>query len=228
VLGSIAGAPRVAQLLQARIRGTEPPSDAPPLEEAVATCGRIAAALHRVEMPLARSRTLDGELAGLRESIDVVRRYSGELAARLEPAMVSARSCAAGTQRAADVTAHGDFSYTQLLFSRDRKGLVDFDGVCRAEPALDLGRFLAYLRFATVKAAGADAPRFALLEDELEAAFLDAYRSAGGPSDVVDDRIRVHETVSLLQLAVHAWQKLKLQRLGRILAVLDARRALTT
>ena len=233
VLGAIAGAPRVAQLLRASVRGTAPPADAPPLEEAVGTCGRIAAALHRVEVPLARRRTLDGELAGLRASIDVVRRYTGELAARVEPALASAEARAADTMPAADVTAHGDFSYTQLLFSRDRKGLVDFDGVCRAEPALDLGRFLAYLRFATVKAAGADAPRFVALEDELEAVFLDAYRSADGPSSrapeaVADDRIRVYEAVTLLQLAVHAWQKLKPERLGRILAVLDSRRELTT
>ena len=227
VLGRIAGAPRVAHALRARVRGTEAPPDAPPLEEAVATCGRIAAALHRVEVPLAERRTLDGELAVLRDSIDVVGRYTPELAARLNPAMVSVESGAADTPAAADVTAHGDFSYTQLLFSRDRRGLVDFDGVCRAEPALDLGCFLAYLRFATVKAAGADAPRFAPLEDELEAVFLRAYGAAGGPSDPSDasvrDRIRVYETVSLLQLAVHAWQKVKPVRLGRILTVLDAR-----
>jgi hypothetical protein len=233
VLGRIAGAPRVAQLLQARVRGAEPPSDAPSLEQTVATCGRVAAALHAIEVPLTRRRTLEGELAGLRTSIDVVGRYTAELAARVERALVSAESFAADTQPAADVTAHGDFSYTQLLFSRDRQGLVDFDGVCRAEPALDLGHFLAYLRFATVKAAGADAPRFAPLEAELEAMFLDAYRSADGPSArradaVIDDRVRVYETVSLLQRAVHAWQKLKPERLDRILAVLDARQELTT
>ena len=129
----------------------------------------------------------------------------------------------------AHATAHGDFSYTQILFSRDRHGLVDFDGVCRAEPALDLGHFLAYLRFAMVKAAGVEAPRFAPLEDELEAVFLDGYRSAGGLSGrAVEERIHVYETVSLLRLAVHAWQKMKPERLRRILAVLDGGRAVTT
>ena len=228
VLGRIAGAPRVAQLLRARVRGTAPPADAPPLEEAVAACGRIAAALHRVDVPLVPRRTLGTELAGLRHSMHVVTRYTPELAARVEPAMVFAHSRATETPAAPEVTAHGDLSYTQLLFSGDRCGLVDFDGVCRAEPALDLGHFLAYLRFATVKAAGADALRFRPLEDELEAVFLDGYRSAGGRSDgVLDDRIAVYETVTLLQLAVHAWQKMKPVRLGRILAALDTRRELT-
>ena len=131
-------------------------------------------------------------------------------------------------RRPADVTAHGDFSYTQLLFSGDRQGLVDFDGVCRAEPALDLGHFLAYLRFATVKAAGSESPRFAPLEDELERQFLDAYRSVDGSTEVVDERIRVYETVSLLRLAVHAWQKMKPERLERILTALDVRRPVRT
>src|SRR5207237_1117489 len=42
VLGAIPGAPRVAQLLKARVRETETPSGSPPLEEPVARCGRIA------------------------------------------------------------------------------------------------------------------------------------------------------------------------------------------
>ena len=228
VLEGIAGAPRVAQLLRARVRGTEPPSDAPPLEEAVATCGRIAATLHRIDLPLARRRTLEAEIAPLREAIEVVRRYSRELAARIEPALASVESRAADTPAESDVTAHGDFSYTQLLFSGDEHGLVDFDGVCRAEPALDLGHFLAYLRFATVKAVGGDVSHVAPLGDELEAVFLDAYRCADGPSvGVVSERVRLYETVSMLRLAVHAWQKFKPQRLGRILAVLEARQRLT-
>src|SRR5207237_1117491 len=106
----------------------------------------------------------------------------------------------------------------------DRYGRGDYDGVCRAEPALDLGHFLAYLRFAMVKAAGADAPRFAPLEDALEAVFLDGYRSAGGVADrAVEERVHAYEIVSLLRLAVHAWQKMKPQRLRNILAALDAR-----
>src|SRR5439155_1110896 len=119
----------------------------------------------------------------LHDAIDVVRAYTPELAARIEPAMLSTESRSAGTETMAEATAHGDFSYTQILFSGDRYGLVDYDGACRAEPGLDLGHFLAYLRFAMVKAAGVEAPRFAPLGDALEAVFLDGYRSAGGVAD---------------------------------------------
>ena len=42
--------------------------------------------------------------------------------------------------------AHGGFKASQLLFHSDQVFVVDFDGFCLAEAALDVGYFLAYLR----------------------------------------------------------------------------------
>jgi len=42
--------------------------------------------------------------------------------------------------------AHGGFKASQLLFHSHRVYVVDFDGFCLADPALDVGYFLAYLR----------------------------------------------------------------------------------
>jgi len=42
--------------------------------------------------------------------------------------------------------AHGGFKASQLLFHSHRVFVVDFDGLCLADPALDVGYFLAYLR----------------------------------------------------------------------------------
>ena len=46
---------------------------------------------------------------------------------------------------------HGDYTYTELIFADSSCGLVDFDTSCQAEPALDLGQFLAYLRLTARK-----------------------------------------------------------------------------
>jgi Phosphotransferase enzyme family len=64
-----------------------------------------------------------------------VRRLAQQLAARLE------------TQQP-DVyrSAHGGFKASQLLFHSHRVFVVDFDGFCLADSALDVGYFLAYLR----------------------------------------------------------------------------------
>jgi hypothetical protein len=42
--------------------------------------------------------------------------------------------------------AHGGFKSSQLLFHSHHVFVVDFDGFCLADPALDVGYFLAYLR----------------------------------------------------------------------------------
>ncbi|HXX77305.1 MAG TPA: phosphotransferase [Ktedonobacteraceae bacterium] len=42
--------------------------------------------------------------------------------------------------------AHGGFKASQLLFHSHKIFIVDFDGFCLADPALDVGYFLAYLR----------------------------------------------------------------------------------
>ena len=42
--------------------------------------------------------------------------------------------------------AHGGFKSSQLLYHDETVSVVDFDGFCRADPALDVGYFLAYLR----------------------------------------------------------------------------------
>ena len=42
--------------------------------------------------------------------------------------------------------AHGGFKASQLLYRDDTIAVVDFDGFCLADPALDVGYFLAYLR----------------------------------------------------------------------------------
>jgi hypothetical protein len=42
--------------------------------------------------------------------------------------------------------AHGGFKASQLLYLDETISVVDFDGFCLADPALDVGYFLAYLR----------------------------------------------------------------------------------
>ena len=42
--------------------------------------------------------------------------------------------------------AHGGFKASQLLYHDQTIAVVDFDGFCLADPALDVGYFLAYLR----------------------------------------------------------------------------------
>jgi len=64
-----------------------------------------------------------------------VQRLANTLATRLEQ-----------LQPDSYLPAHGGFKASQLLFHSQRVFVVDFDGFCLADPALDVGYFLAYLR----------------------------------------------------------------------------------
>ena len=64
-----------------------------------------------------------------------VQRLAQELASRLET-----------LQPEVYRLAHGGFKPSQLLFHSQHVFVVDFDGFCLADPALDVGYFLAYLR----------------------------------------------------------------------------------
>jgi hypothetical protein len=105
--------------------------------------------------------------------------------------------------------------------------LVDFDTVCQAEPALDLGQFLAYLRLAVLKAHNGGETASTTVANQLCERFLNTYLIAAGyyraESEQLHSRASVYEVVSLLRLAQHSWQKLKESRLEQVILVLEER-----
>jgi Phosphotransferase enzyme family len=229
LLESIPGVPRVAQLLKARMRGERPaPQEKLTLESAVDSCARVAALLHGSDISLGETRPLDGELAELRNAQAAIERVSPDFGARFESWLDDLARYAARTHPSSRCLSHGDFSYTQLIFANGDCGLVDFDTICQAEPALDLGHFLAYLRLARVRAVkSADARTTEAIPpiEGLCARFLDSYLEARGPLDVRRTRARVpvYELISLLRLAFHAWQKFKIDRLDNVVVALEDR-----
>lgn len=221
----IPGAPRVAQLLKARLRGEEPSEPLLTVEHAVEVCAESAAALHTSGLGLGPSRPLELELARLRSNLAPIRQLSPELARQLGHRLDQAEAFAAATPAQNPCQCHGDFSYTQLVFDGPHAGLVDFDNFCQAEPALDLGQFLAYLRYAGIKARGASAIDSARLSAQLAERFTASYTAAGGPVGALN-RVAVYEVTNLIRMAEHAWQNLKARRLDQILTALDAQLSL--
>jgi hypothetical protein len=225
LLEALPGEAQIGPALKARLRG-QPPPHAPPLEEMVATCGYVAAMLHASDVALGRSRTLDDELAGLLGEIGNIRQFVPSFGARAQSWLERIAAFGQQLEPLKMSLCHGDFKHEQLLFDGANSGLVDFDGLCQAEPALDLGKFLAHLRSAaqTVqRRTSVSSP----LGDELAEQFLGAYVSAAG--DQLDDerrlrlRTTLYETVALLRLALRSQQDLDETRLEITAAVLEER-----
>jgi Ser/Thr protein kinase RdoA (MazF antagonist) len=202
------------------LKGARTRPGTPTVEEAVGECAGIAAALHGSGITLGPHRSLEGELEWLRREIEAVHRVAPGLAERLERVRATTESEAARSTGLAPVLCHGDFTHSQVVFDGPRPGLLDFDTVCQAEPALDLGQFLAYLRLAVRKASCGGPPMEAALAFHL----LDRYRSEAALEDLDADhlaeRTLLYERVSLLRVAVHSWWKLKGTRLEQVLGLL--------
>ena len=122
---------------------------------------------------------------------------------------------------------HGDFTYSQLIFQGKEIGLLDFDSVCQAEPAVDLGQFLAYQRMVICKEQNPEAPMETEEVERLSELFLTTYISASGEwledADQLRNRVTAYEMLSLMRLAVHSWAKLKGARLYHTVNILKER-----
>ena len=225
LMEAIPGEPLIGRLLQTgdrppvkrgqrspEVKSDEPPSIATLLEAA----GRVAAGLHTSDIDISPHRTIGDELLELeaaRKAITHVSPRSGVTFARW---LRDTELLADASTPMPPVFSHGDFTHSQLLFDGAVPGLVDFDTVCRAEPALDLGQFTAYLRLARRKA-DQSPPHSRDEVDQLCRVFVGSYVRSRGlapqEEEALIERIDLFEVTSLLRLAFHSWQKMKSRRL---------------
>jgi len=228
LLEAIPGSPQVAALIRARVGGRAQLADGLTLEHALDTCGRVAATLHTSGIELGEARTLDSELAAVRDGLDAVRRLGLPLCQLLDEHLERAETAAAEAEALPACFAHGDYTPAQVMFAGPVTGLIDFDTVGQAEPALDLGQFVAYLRVLVSKAQRASGQAPDQLGTDLGESFLRVYAEAAGISDAEFRALRrragTYQTVSLVRMALRSWQQLKVDRLENVLAVIEASR----
>ncbi|QBD82190.1 hypothetical protein EPA93_41910 [Ktedonosporobacter rubrisoli] len=91
-------------------------------------------------------RTVAKEAKRAQERARLIMAKNPEQAERIEQLVQQLSSCLEQLQPEAYRPAHGGFKPSQLLFHSQHVFIVDFDGFCLADPALDVGYFLAYLR----------------------------------------------------------------------------------
>jgi hypothetical protein len=222
LLEAVPGSPLLPALIRARAGvGAAPGVAGLTPEGAVASCARIAAALHRSSIPVGPPRTLADELAAARAAVDAVAPMAPALAASVHRHLGAFGDLALDSPGPLGV-AHGEFDPAQVLFDGPTTSLVDFDTVCLAEPALDLGRFAGRLAVTARQALDAAGAPYDGGED-LPSAFLREYLRESGSSepDVLLARVAAYRTVALARLAVRSWCQLKPQRLRLSLALLE-------
>jgi hypothetical protein len=120
--------------------------------------------------------------------------------------------------------AHGGFKASQLLFHSRRVFVVDLDGFCLADPALDIGYFLAYLRPSGLWYCR---PGMRQWFDGSASTFVNAYRQAlreGGIGEAAAEgilrRARLYEAAILFKIAARRVNRMNSPRRGELSAML--------
>jgi hypothetical protein len=228
LMEALPGSPQHAPLLRSHLKGVPPPLDGGlTLDKSIEMSARIAAAFHGSGIQLGRKRTFASETALIDELLKTILDITPAIGNQLGDALDTVVQAGSGMSPLTLVISHGDYTHTQLIFSGQEAGLVDFDTVCQAEPALDLGQFLAYQRLTLRKEqpAGSDFEREqadALAEQFLKA-YLDAAKGWIGDEGLLRERVALYEIISLTRMAAHSWQKLKGSRLQAAISVLKER-----
>jgi hypothetical protein len=105
---------------------------------------------------------------------------------------------------------HGDCKPSQFLISHQQVALIDFDHCGMADPAGDVGTFLATLQQLKVKTAikhHGSTPRCTDWMPELKQQFLDAYCAASGYAPSFQLRAGWYEAVGLLRKAIRSFER---------------------
>ena len=144
---------------------------------------------------------------------DVAERLAEQLATRLEVLQPDAYR-----------PAHGGFKASQLLFQSQRVFVIDFDGFCLADPALDVGYFLAYLRPSGL---WYHCPGMRRWFEGAAASFVIAYRLAlrergidEPTTDGILQRTCLYEAAFLFKIATRRVNRMNSPRPGELSAML--------
>jgi aminoglycoside phosphotransferase len=193
--------------------------EAADLLDLIRASGCVLATLHGTDVPSAPVHPLAAEVERVTDQLAVVEPVWPEQADRVRRLVTALVRHAAPAPRL--VVCHGDFTPSQLLLVRGSGdtgrpdqvslgGLVDLDTVCWADPALDLGRFLAHVDLLATKTGGQAAERCSA---EVAGVLLGAYRerATGDGRDVreLGRRVAVFRGLSLARTALRSCRQLK-------------------
>ena len=117
------------------------------------------------------------------------------------------------------VASHGAFRTDQLMVANDEPVIIDLDGLCWADPARDIGNFLASLRWKAIRE-----PRYEAFNRASIPAFLKGYESVRMLPD--ERRTDRYEAGSMLKIAARRFRKLNLGEWPLVPRLLDEAHAL--
>jgi hypothetical protein len=175
--------------------------DASVRESWLRKAGRALGVFHNNSTAPSETKTVYDDLRDLQEYTVIIGKIREDLAAKYEEVIQHINTKVGQFQEPKAVASHGTMRTDQFLLQGDRLAMIDLDSYCWANPARDLGNFLAYLCWKAIRQ-----PEHAEFVERAGRAFLEGYLSV---HEDIDERwLSVYQAASLLKIAGRRFRSL--------------------
>ena len=211
--------PEVLDGVELHARVFDPAVDSAWREQWMRQVGASLAGLHASVGAPGPQRRLEDDLCELQEYLKAVARISPELTAGFEGTIVDIAALAENRAEPAPVASHGAFRTDQLMIEHEALVLLDLDSFCWANPARDVGNFLAYLNWKAMRQ-----PSYSTFIERARRGFLEGYSAARSTLD--RDWLACYEAAAMLKICGRRFRGLTFDEWHLVPHLLDSARAL--
>jgi aminoglycoside phosphotransferase (APT) family kinase protein len=175
--------------------------DASVRESWMVKAGRALGAFHDNSTAPSETKTIYDDLRDLHEYTLIMAKVRADLATKYEEVIQQIITKVDHFKEPKAVASHGAMRTDQFILQGDRLAMIDLDSYCWANPARDLGNFLAYLCWKAIRQ-----PEHAQFVERAGRAFLEGYLTV---HEDIDERwLSVYQAASLLKIAGRRFRSL--------------------
>jgi aminoglycoside phosphotransferase (APT) family kinase protein len=179
----------------------DPKYDAAVREDWMYKAGRALGVFHNNSTAPSESKTVYDDLTDLHEYTGIIAKVKADLATKYEEVIEEIIKKVDHFKETNSVASHGAMRTDQFLLQADRLAMIDLDSYCWANPARDLGNFLAYMCWKAIRQ-----PEHAQFVERAGRAFLEGYLSV--QKDIDERWLSVYQAASLLKIAGRRFRSL--------------------
>jgi aminoglycoside phosphotransferase (APT) family kinase protein len=201
--------PEMEMILQAAVRdGIEftqfiydPAYEVSEREDWMVKAGRALGVFHNNSTAPSETKTVYDDLQDLHEYTVIIAKVRPDMAVKYEEVIQQILTKVGHFKEPKPVASHGAMRTDQYILQGDRLAMIDLDSYCWANPARDLGNFLAYLCWKAIRQ-----PEHAEFIERAGRDFLEGYLTVQG--DIDKRWLSVYQAASLLKIAGRRFRSL--------------------
>src|SRR5688572_24775377 len=189
--------------------------DASVRESWMRKAGHALGVFHNNSTAPSETKTVYDDLQDLHEYTVIMGKVRADLATKYEEVIQQINTKVGQFQEPKAVASHGAMRTDQYIIQGERLAMIDLDSYCWANPARDVGNFLAYLCWKAIRQ-----PEHAEFIERAGRAFLEGYLTVQG--DIDKRWLSVYQAASLLKIAGRRFRSLTFMEWPLIIHLIQA------